>query len=87
MQFDKVMDNYYFTLDNNGKKYVQFIVNEWYNLLANREDKKASVCLSLMQNLISLYPIALPIFCTTRIYLPNNITKRFVEVLVENISY
>lgn len=37
-----------------------------------------------MQNLISLYPIALPLFCTTRIYLPDNTTKRFIEVLVDN---
>jgi DNA-directed RNA polymerase subunit E'/Rpb7 len=29
VQFDKVMDNYYFTLDNNAKKYVQYLVNEW----------------------------------------------------------
>lgn len=37
-----------------------------------------------MQNLITLYPIALPLFCTTRIYLPNNSTKRFIEVLVNH---
>lgn len=86
VQFDKVMDNYYFTLDNNSKKYVQFVVNEWFILLTNKENTKASVCLSLMKNLISLYPVALPLFCTTRVYLPNNVTKRFVEVLVDNMS-
>jgi hypothetical protein len=86
VQFDKVMDNYYFTLDNNAKKYVQYLVNEWIRLVNSNEVKLASICLSLMQNLITLYPISLPLFCTTRIYLANNATKRFIEVLVDNVN-
>lgn len=86
VQFDKVMDNYYFTLDNNAKKYVQYLVNDWIRLLNSNEAKLSSISLSLMENLITLYPVSLPLFCTTRIYLANNVTKRFIEVLVDNIS-
>jgi hypothetical protein len=86
VQFDKVMDNYYFTLDNNAKRYIQYLVNEWMNLVNSKEEKFASTSLIIMQNMISLYPIALPLFCTTRIYLANNSTKRFTEVLVGNIN-
>lgn len=39
VQFDKVMDNYYFTLDNNAKKYVQYIVNDWVRLIGGKEVK------------------------------------------------
>lgn len=39
-----------------------------------------------MKTLIKTYPIALPLFCTTRIILSNNITKRFIEVLVSNLT-
>jgi DNA-directed RNA polymerase subunit E'/Rpb7 len=38
VQFDKVMDNHYFTLDNNAKKYVQYLVNEWTSLTNNKQD-------------------------------------------------
>jgi hypothetical protein len=39
VQFDKVMDNYYFTLDNNAKKYVQYIVNDWIRLVGSKDTK------------------------------------------------
>jgi hypothetical protein len=28
-QIDKVIDNYYFTLDSNSKKFVEYLVQTW----------------------------------------------------------
>lgn len=29
IQFDRVMDNYYLTLDSNAKKFIQFLASNW----------------------------------------------------------
>ena len=29
IQLDKVMDNYYFNLDSNAKKFIEFITTQW----------------------------------------------------------
>lgn len=72
------MDNYYFTLDSNAKRYVQYLVSNWIDLVNNKQERLASITLSFMKNLIQAYPISLPLFCTTRVHLPNNVTKRFI---------
>lgn len=39
-----------------------------------------------MKYLLSECPIAIPLLSTTRIYLSNNTTKRFIEVLVDSVT-
>lgn len=29
------MDNYYFTLDSNSKRFVQYVPEEWFNQVGN----------------------------------------------------
>ncbi len=29
VQFDKVMDNYYFSLDKNAKRFIQYLTVDW----------------------------------------------------------
>jgi hypothetical protein len=80
------MDNFYFTLDNNSKRYIHYLASEWYNLINNKQENNALILISFIRNLISQYPIAIPLLSATRIYLSNNTTKRFVEVLVDSLT-
>ena len=77
------MDNYYFTLDGNAKRYVQYLACHWASLTDQKQTSK--VCLALIRQLIDSYPVAVPLLCTTRVAV-NGASKRFVEVLVEHIS-
>ena len=36
VQFDKVIDNYYFNLDNNAKKFVQRLCLDWQTALSQQ---------------------------------------------------
>lgn len=76
VQFDKVMDNYYFNLDSNGKKFVEYAVTEW-----NEQRKNAGPLLnfytSLLTELVAEYPITIPLLSSVR--LPHGeSSKRFV---------
>lgn len=28
-QIDKILDNFYFTLDSNSKKFVEYLISKW----------------------------------------------------------
>jgi hypothetical protein len=73
------MDNYYFSLDKNAKRFIQYLTVDWV------ESKGTSSNISILKELISKYPIAIPLLCSTRLTFENS-SSRFIELLVREIS-
>jgi hypothetical protein len=58
------MDNYYFTLDGNSKRFIQYLILEWHQSLNGPSNKFYS---NLIVNMIQEYPICIPILSNVRI--------------------
>lgn len=80
VQFDKVMDNYYFSLDKNGKRFVQYLTLDW---VESKQHSGAN--LAIIKELIQKYPIAIPLLASTRVTI-EDVSSRFIELLVRDIS-
>lgn len=72
------MDNYYFSLDKNAKKFVQFLTIDWV------ESQGTSSTISLLRELITKYPISIPLLCSSRVTVGNS-SNRFIEIFVRDI--
>lgn len=81
------MDNYYFTLDSNAKRFIQFIVDEWS---ADDQSTKHSFFSCLIKLLIKNHPVGIPILCNIRIKSNENAKEavqfRFAEYLVNKLA-
>ena len=80
------MDNYYFTLDQNAKRFIQYIVEEWETEKAAENNFYSELILILIEK----YPVCVPILSNIRIK-PNENDKetvqfRFVEYLVNKLN-
>lgn len=83
-QIDKVIDNYYFTLDSNSKKFIEYLVHTWnQQRLSSGQD--FVFYNELIKNLIQNYPIAVPLLSSTRVNVEGG-TRRFIELLSEIIG-
>ena len=75
------MDNFYFSLDKNAKKFTQYLTIDWTE--AKEADRETTI--SIVEETIKRYPIIIPLFCSTRV--PSGQTScRFIEFMVNNIS-
>lgn len=76
------MDNYYFTLDNNSKRFIQFIAS---NCTSNNASEIDSTTTLILKKLTADYPISLPLLSSTRVPY-KTVSKKFVEILVDLID-
>ena len=73
------MDNYYFSLDKNTKRFIQFLTIDWV------EAKNLNSTIQIVKKVIKNYPITIPLLCSTKVTIENN-SCRFIEYIVKNIS-
>jgi hypothetical protein len=81
VQFEKVMDNYYFALDKNAKRFLQFLTIDW----TESKGESLAATIAILQELLERYPIAIPLLCATRIT-DNNVASRFIEYVARNVT-
>lgn len=82
-QIDKVIDNYYFTLDSNAKKFIEYLVQVWDESRVESSPELPFYS-KIIKSLVELYPIAIPILCSVRLNDQGG-SKRFIELVSSQV--
>lgn len=61
------MDNYYFTLNPNSKKFLEYLVALWFDHFNNNNSNLFSFYSKLVQQALLDYPVSLCIIANTRV--------------------
>lgn len=77
------MDNYYFTLDSNAKKFIEYLVGAW-NQSRLQKHKDFSFYSKLLVLAIDFYPIVVPLLSSIRLEDEGG-SRRFVELLSNSV--